>query len=51
MNCNVCGEHGGELSELGYKDGDTYEMFLCTRCRTRFIADTTVQRVGRIQAP
>lgn len=51
MECNVCGEGGAGLTELGYKNGDTYEMFLCTRCRTRFIADTTVQRLGRIQAP
>ena len=51
MECNICESDSGELAELRYKNGDTYEMYLCNRCRLRFISDTTVQHVRPLEAP
>lgn len=51
MDCNVCEGTNAEVTELGYVNGDSYEMNLCSECRRRFIADRTVHDVRRFQAP
>lgn len=49
MECNVCESRGAEVTDLGYANGDTHEMYLCDGCRRRFVLDRTVHSVGRFE--
>lgn len=50
MDCNVCERPEAEVTRLEYKNGDTYEMYLCEPCTVRLTHDTTVHRVQQLQS-
>ena len=45
MDCNICERPDGKRTELTYRNGDIYQMYLCRNCIDRFSADSTVRRV------